>query len=182
MARRPRKQNKSFLDELLDAPWQVSIVVGVLAFIGLKWIFPSMAGGNMFLKPLAQAASGIAWIAFGFFFLIGLAVFAKSAAAKAKLVPQSATNGSGYEHPSAWREKTSNGEVGQDKKLVAFALSPPRVRPSIFIITRFNSLFVTFIMNRVIRLMGMMDRIFGIGGVGFYGMVAGCIPRKINLV
>lgn len=118
MARRRRRQNKSFLDELLDAPWQVSVVVGVLAFIGLKWILPSMFGGNMFMKPIAQAASGVAWIASGFFFLIGLAVFAKSAAAKAKQVPQSTTNKPSFKHPSAWQEPTTNGDAVQDEKQV----------------------------------------------------------------
>lgn len=57
--------------------------------------------------------------------------------------------------------------------LVAFALSPPRVRPVIFIIIGFNPFFLTFIMNRVIRFMGMMDRVFGIAGVGFNGLMAG---------
>lgn len=99
MARRRRKQNKSFLDDLLDAPWQVSIVVGVMAFIGLRWIFPSLAGSNMFLRPLAQASSGMAWLAAGFFFLIGLAVFAKSVAAKAKQAQESSFGSFGRPAP-----------------------------------------------------------------------------------
>jgi len=114
MARRRRKQNKSFLDELLDAPWQVSLVVGVLAFIGLKWVLPGMAGGNMFLAPIAQAASGLAWLASGFFFLIGLAVFAKSAATKAK---QSAPGSFGMTDTvpaSGWREPAFKKDVTQE--------------------------------------------------------------------
>lgn len=118
MARRRRRQSKSFLDELLVAPWQVSIVIGVLAFIGLKWILPSMFGSNIFLKPIAQAASGLAWIASGFFFLIGLAVFAKSAPAKAKQMPQRATTKTGYKPPSAWREPTSSADSVQDEKQI----------------------------------------------------------------
>lgn len=114
MARRRRKQNKSFLDDLLDAPWQVSIVVGVMAFIGLRWIFPSMAGSNMFLRPIAQASSGLAWLAAGFFFLIGLAVFAKSVAAKAKQAPERSFGSLGRTAPYR-REPITHGGVNQGR-------------------------------------------------------------------
>jgi len=50
---RKRKQNVSLLDTLMGAPWQVSVVVGIGVFIGLKWILPYTGAGNMFIKPIA---------------------------------------------------------------------------------------------------------------------------------
>jgi len=87
MARRRGRGRKdeSFIEVLLGAPWQVSVGVGVAVFVGLKWILPAMAGGNMFLKPISVAASGVAWLFAGVFFLIGAIVFAKAKAAKGKL-------------------------------------------------------------------------------------------------
>lgn len=84
MAYKRRRKQKSFVDELLEAPWQLSIVLGVAVFIFLKWIFPSMGAGNMFLKPIAIAASSLAWMFSGFFFLIGAMVYFKTSATRAK--------------------------------------------------------------------------------------------------
>ena len=81
---RPRN-DKSFVDVLLAAPWHVSVVVGVVVFIGLKWILPALAGSNMFLKPISAAASSVAWLFCGVFLLMGAAVFAKSRIAKERL-------------------------------------------------------------------------------------------------
>jgi restriction system protein len=87
MARRRGRGRKdeSFVEVLLAAPWQVSVGVGVAVFVGLKWILPAMAGGNIFLKPISVAASGVAWLFAGVFFLIGAMVFAKEKAAKGKI-------------------------------------------------------------------------------------------------
>lgn len=79
------KRGESFVEVLLTSPWQVSVGVGVAVFVGLKWILPAMAGGNMFLKPISAAASSVAWLFAGAFFLIGAVVFAKEKAAKGKI-------------------------------------------------------------------------------------------------
>lgn len=73
MARRRGRgrKNESLVEVLLASPWQVSIGVGVAVFVGLKWVLPAMAGGNMFLKPISAAASSVAWLFAGAFFLIG---------------------------------------------------------------------------------------------------------------
>lgn len=84
MARR-RRQKESFIDVLFGLPWQVSVVLGVVAFIGLKWLMPSMLSSNAMLKPMAIAFSGLSWLISGGFLLIGLFVFVtqKIAAIKA---------------------------------------------------------------------------------------------------
>jgi restriction system protein len=65
------------IETLLASPWQVSILTGIATWVGLKWIFPALAGGNMFLKPISAMASSIAWLFAGAFFLIGAIAFAK---------------------------------------------------------------------------------------------------------
>jgi restriction system protein len=86
MARRNKggKKNESFIEVLLGSPWQVSAGVGVAVFIGLKWLLPALAGGNMFLKPISAAASSVAWLFAGGFFFIAAVVFAKQRTEKAK--------------------------------------------------------------------------------------------------
>lgn len=101
---RRRKRSESFGEVLLQAPWQVSIVVGVGVFVGLKWILPSTAAGNMFLKPMAQAFSGLAWLFSGIFFLLGAVVFFKQAVSRHKQTPQVSTKTLPSRDPiSAWK-------------------------------------------------------------------------------
>lgn len=103
MARR-RKRNESLVETLLQAPWQVSIVVGIVVFICMKWILPNAAAGNMYLKPMAQTFSELAWLFAGIFFLIGVAVFCKEAVSRPKHAPlDSVKSRSGREPVSAWR-------------------------------------------------------------------------------
>lgn len=84
MARR-RGKNESGIDVLLSFPWQVSVLFGIVIFAATKWMLPAMWSNNMFLKPMAAAFSGIAWLFGGFFLLIGAVAFAaqKMAASKA---------------------------------------------------------------------------------------------------
>ena len=121
---RKRKQNVSFLDTLMGAPWQVSVVVGIGVFIGLKWILPYIGASNMFIKPIAQALSGMAWLFSGFFFLIGALVFVKTTAsirkqASGKFMVGGTAPASSSQPPS-WAKYAANGrtEPGIDENPV----------------------------------------------------------------
>lgn len=82
-----RKHNPSLIDLLLDSPWQVSVVTGVIVYAALKWLLPSILAGNMFLGTLSLALSEMAaWFASAFF-LIGFLVFIKTTAKKARARP-----------------------------------------------------------------------------------------------
>lgn len=70
-----KRKNRSSIETLLSMPWQVSIGLGVAMYIGLKSVLPALAKGNMYLKVLTAAASSVAWLFSGVFFLIGLIVF-----------------------------------------------------------------------------------------------------------
>lgn len=101
MARR-RKQT-SLLEGRLEAPWQVSIVTGVVVFVGLKWILPAISAGNMFLQPIAQALAAMAWLISGLFFLIGALVYAKTLASRPKLPPTLSKTTTSRDPAAAWR-------------------------------------------------------------------------------
>ena len=82
MAHGQRKQNVTLLDELMDAPWPLIVVIGVTLFIGLEWILPSLAPDNVILNSIIQAVSAIAWVLFGLFLLIGALFYAMALSSK----------------------------------------------------------------------------------------------------
>lgn len=85
MARRRRGSGRtSLVEDLLSLPWQFSAGLGAAAFILIEFIFPAIAGGNMFLQPVAAGISTLAWFFSGIFFLIAIVVFAKERAANEK--------------------------------------------------------------------------------------------------
>lgn len=56
-------------------PWQVSAGVGVLAYIALRWIVPSMFASSVYLKALGAMSASVAWIAACGFGVIALISF-----------------------------------------------------------------------------------------------------------
>jgi restriction system protein len=72
-----RKQSTAEL--LVLAPWWLSVVFAVLAFVLMRWAFPAIAGGNTFLNSLALVVTGLAPYAAAFFGLLAVlsAVFSK---------------------------------------------------------------------------------------------------------
>jgi len=51
------------LDVLADLPWWVSIVVGVIVYLGVRFAIPALASGNAFSSALAVPISQTAWLA-----------------------------------------------------------------------------------------------------------------------
>ena len=79
MANGKRKQNLTLLDELMDAPWLLIFVVGVVVFIGLVWILPDLAPDNIILNSIFQGVASVAWVVFGVFFLFCAVFYLMSA-------------------------------------------------------------------------------------------------------
>ena len=79
MAHGKRKQSVTLLDELMDAPWLLIFVAGVVVFILLVWILPDLAPGNIILNSIFQGVAAVAWVVFGIFFLFCAVFFAMSA-------------------------------------------------------------------------------------------------------
>jgi len=81
MGRRGRTtRGESLLDVLLEAPWQVSVVVGVIAYVGLKWVLPAIAKDNILLKPMSIGLASIAGLVAALFFFVGAVVYVKKSA------------------------------------------------------------------------------------------------------
>jgi restriction system protein len=49
------RKNEGWFDLLIVLPWWVSVIVSVSAYIGLKYIAPSITVDNMFLQPMLKA-------------------------------------------------------------------------------------------------------------------------------
>ena len=73
----PRRKN-GLLDDLIDLPWWVSLVVAALVFFGIRWLLPAFVGSNISLRPLASAIQPVAW-----FFTLPFLVTAAFAALRA---------------------------------------------------------------------------------------------------
>jgi len=59
----------SILDDLVKAPWWVSVLFSGFVYIGLRFVVPAIAGGNPFLKGMAIAGQTLAPI-IAFIFLL----------------------------------------------------------------------------------------------------------------
>lgn len=71
-----RRRKEGLFQVLLDFPWWVSIIVGGVAFVMLRWIVPSVVAHNKILADIAQGFSGVAgYIALFFLFPAGLSFF-----------------------------------------------------------------------------------------------------------
>lgn len=65
----PRRRN-DFWDELAASPWWVSVIAAVVVFVFIRWVLPSIAGSNIFLRGIAQGLYSVAWLFTLPFFLV----------------------------------------------------------------------------------------------------------------
>lgn len=65
------RRKPSHADTLIMLPWQISAALAVAAFVGLRWVLPTIVFENSFFSSLAKVASGLSWFA-----LIGFGVIA----------------------------------------------------------------------------------------------------------
>ncbi|MDD5009240.1 MAG: topoisomerase DNA-binding C4 zinc finger domain-containing protein [Syntrophorhabdaceae bacterium] len=66
-----QKRDEGIVKMLLESPWWVSIIVAFIAYIGIKFIIPSIIGGSPLFKGVAILLSSFAiWVAL-FFLVIG---------------------------------------------------------------------------------------------------------------
>lgn len=117
MARR-RRTKEAPIETLFKAPWWVSVVIGVVVLVALKWIVPASAASSAILKPMASMLSGLAWLFSGVFFFIGLLSLARekfSARKSAKLTDwQSTEPTSSTQADGGWQSRVAQyGVQGQ---------------------------------------------------------------------
>lgn len=77
-----RRSNRGLIDALMKLPGWVSLLVGCIAFAGMRWILPAMWAGNLYLKGIAAGLQAIAWMPLLVFGFVGLIAFAAAKAGK----------------------------------------------------------------------------------------------------
>lgn len=70
-----RRQNESLAEILLKAPWWVNVVIGLLAFIGLRWGGIIWEGNDNLRLSVAKGFAGLAWLPLIFFGLLAAGSF-----------------------------------------------------------------------------------------------------------
>ncbi len=58
-----RKRKQSGIDLLMRSPWWVSVILGCVGFIVLRWIIPSLFASNPLLAAVGILSRSIAWLA-----------------------------------------------------------------------------------------------------------------------
>jgi len=56
------RRDESILNLLVECPWWVSVVVSAIAFIGLRFILPSIDFGGLAANSFVKGLSGAAWL------------------------------------------------------------------------------------------------------------------------
>lgn len=72
-----RRRKKDGFDEWIALPWQASAIAGVVAFVALSWIAPSLLGGTLG-RALAPLLVLFGWVALFGFALIAVASFMRA--------------------------------------------------------------------------------------------------------
>jgi restriction system protein len=67
------RRKERFGDLLMMAPWWVSAGLGVLAYVGLRWILPTLAGRDKLIQAFVTGLSPLAPFAAFFFGIIAVA-------------------------------------------------------------------------------------------------------------
>ena len=81
---RRRKSKESPAEILFKAPWWISIAIGVVVFIFLKWIAPGIWGSSQILKPITSLMANLAWLFSGIFFFVGALSFVRQKVAASR--------------------------------------------------------------------------------------------------
>ena len=67
-----KRKTESGFDVLLSFPWQVTVGLAVVVFVGLKWVVPALPIANPYLRAAGTGLSSMAWLFSGLLLVIGL--------------------------------------------------------------------------------------------------------------
>lgn len=93
-----RKRNDGVIETLLVLPWPVNVALGIVGFVGLRWILPSTVEGNPLLVAFAHASHSLAWVPLILCSSIALIIFTR-AKLRNRALPKI------EKHRSAWRNE-----------------------------------------------------------------------------
>ena len=69
------RREEGLLDLLVEVPWWISIIVGVIVYIGMRFMIPALSAANAFSNALAQGVSQLSWVALVFLLTAALSAF-----------------------------------------------------------------------------------------------------------
>lgn len=92
------KKNAASSSRLVNSPWQISVALAALTYVGLRWVLPGIEIRSPILKALAGALAPQAGLFAGVFLFIAVLVFLKTRAGQFKHRDTAAASGSGAEH------------------------------------------------------------------------------------
>lgn len=131
-----RKRKQTGVDVLIRSPWWISVILGALGFIFLRWLIPSFFATNPVLVALGTMSKSLAWLAPCGFAVIALISFF----ANKRPAHQS------FSDPKSKMQKTTREEPsfnvnGHEKRENASAPSSPSI-PAVIIPTHTPTLSI----------------------------------------
>jgi len=69
------RRDEGLLDMLVEVPWWVSIIVGIIVYAGMRFVIPALSSSNAFSNALAQGISQFSWVALIFLLTAALSAF-----------------------------------------------------------------------------------------------------------
>lgn len=70
-----RRNQSSFFEEIVKAPWWISAILSVVSYLGLRFLMPSILenSASIFIRDVAKAGPSMANFVFMFFVITGIA-------------------------------------------------------------------------------------------------------------
>jgi len=69
------RRDEGLLDLLVEVPWWVSIVVGIISYVAMRFVIPAMFAGNPLGDVLGRGIAQFSWVALIFLLPAGLSAF-----------------------------------------------------------------------------------------------------------
>lgn len=73
-----RRKTDGLLVALISSPWWVSVVLGCVVYVAMRWVIPSIFESHPVLAGIAMLSQSISWISFLAFLFIGAIAFVRS--------------------------------------------------------------------------------------------------------
>ncbi|SBT04764.1 Restriction endonuclease [Candidatus Propionivibrio aalborgensis] len=99
------KKSESGVEVLMSLPWQVSVILGAVVFVGFKWVLPSIWATNLVLSSMATGLSSMAWLPGGLLLLIGAFAFVGQRMKRSKVLATNNRVSQSEWRPPAWASK-----------------------------------------------------------------------------
>src|SRR2546423_10533770 len=58
----PRRSRRTFVDDLLELPWWVSVAAAAVGYVVVGWAIPWLFSGRTAMKTMGDAARSYGWI------------------------------------------------------------------------------------------------------------------------